>query len=81
MESDGTPEHSLGLGSLVSLAAPLPVAPSFISLRWALAYLLPGPARVPLRCPAPGELQGEGVHQESVYLRKRKAELQAPGRA
>lgn len=48
-----------GAWSLLSLAAPLPSASSFISLRCVLGYLLPDPAQVLLQHRTPtGELQG-----------------------
>ena len=70
-----------GAWSPFSLAAALPIASSSISLSWVLGRLLPDPAQVLLHCVVAGELQGKGVCQLSVFLQKRKAELQAPGRA
>lgn len=69
-----------GAWSLLSLAAPLPIASSFISLSWILGYLLPDPAQVPLYHTATGEPQGKGVCQVYAYLEKRKAELEVPGK-
>ena len=70
-----------GAWSPFSLAAALPIASSSISLSWVLGRLLPDPAQVLLHCVVAGELQGKGVCHLSVFLQKRKAELQAPGRA
>ena len=70
-----------GAWSLVSLAAPLPVASSSISPSWVLGCLLADPAQVPLHCTAAGKLQGKCVCQLCVFLQKRKAELQVLGRA
>ena len=70
-----------GAWSPFSLAAALPIASSSISLSWVLGRLLPDPAQVLLHCVVAGELQGKGVCHLSVFLQKRKAELQVPGRA